>query len=281
MKKSKPTKKITLVPFGGLGNRMLTISSFIAYAKEQDYALEIIWSQDNGLACSFHDLFEPLPEDNIKVRDISRLEQFIWDYPRKPNLWMSSFFHRLMFDKRMYYAEFAVINQQTDPKKELIHKLKNHKSIYIASCSAFTGEQKLHPFVPVASIKEKIDEIASRFQTHNAIGIHIRRTDHAKAIESSPLELYIEKMSEEIKDNPEVVFYVASDSSSEKQTLREIFPGRIITSVAEVKRDCASGIEQALVEMYALANTSKIYASRYSTFAQVANQIHERDIYLF
>lgn len=281
MKKPDPIKKITLVPFGGLGNRMRTISSFIAYAGEYNYALEIIWSQDDGLACSFHDLFEPLQAEHVKIRDISRWEQFVWDYPRKPNLWISSFFQRLLFDKRIYYPELIGIKEQLNPKEKLTERLQHGKSAYIASCSALAEEQKLYPFVPVAPIRKKIEEITSMFQPDNTIGIHIRRTDHIKAIESSPLELYIQKMSEEIKNNPEVVFYVASDSRTEKQALREAFPGKIITSTAEVKRDCKAGIEHALTEMYALAHTSKLYASRYSTFALVAGKMGAIEMVMF
>ena len=50
-------KELTLVPIGGLGNRMLAITSAINYCLRKDFNLKIVWFRDWGMGANFHDLF--------------------------------------------------------------------------------------------------------------------------------------------------------------------------------------------------------------------------------
>lgn len=48
-KKKDLMRKITLVPIGGLGNRIEAISSVIAYCHAREIYLEVIWFKDHGI----------------------------------------------------------------------------------------------------------------------------------------------------------------------------------------------------------------------------------------
>ena len=63
---------------------------------------------------------------------------------------------------------------------------------------------------------------------------------------------------------------MASDDLAEKQKLKELFGDRIITSWEEVRRDTLQGIKDAVVELYTLASTKKIYGSASSTYSMLA-----------
>ena len=63
---------------------------------------------------------------------------------------------------------------------------------------------------------------------------------------------------------------MASDSSEEKRKLLDLFGDRIITSLKEVRRDNENGIVDALIELYTLAHTEKIYGSMASTYSTLA-----------
>ena len=56
-------KKLTLIPVGGLANRMRTINSVIEFCNGDNRDLSIIWFLDHGLNCSFYDLFQPIEVD--------------------------------------------------------------------------------------------------------------------------------------------------------------------------------------------------------------------------
>ena len=51
-------KQITLIPVGGLANRMRAIESAIALSKNNEQPLKIIWFKDWGMGCTYHELFE-------------------------------------------------------------------------------------------------------------------------------------------------------------------------------------------------------------------------------
>lgn len=48
----KPRSHITLVPFGGLGNRLKAISAGIKLARQTHSDIDIYWVVDSGLALS-------------------------------------------------------------------------------------------------------------------------------------------------------------------------------------------------------------------------------------
>jgi len=68
-------KQLTLVPEGGLGNRMYAVTSAIAFAKEHNVRLNIIWFKDKGMGAGFYDLFTLSPEiENIEIKEAGLID---------------------------------------------------------------------------------------------------------------------------------------------------------------------------------------------------------------
>lgn len=63
----KPRSHITLVPFGGLGNRLKAISAGIKLARQTHSDIDIYWVVDSGLACRFDQLFLPIDTDGVRL----------------------------------------------------------------------------------------------------------------------------------------------------------------------------------------------------------------------
>ena len=71
-------RKITLVPIGGLGNRIEAISSVIAYCHAREIYLEVIWFKDHGLNCDFDNLFMINKSlKNIEIRNANIGDLFL------------------------------------------------------------------------------------------------------------------------------------------------------------------------------------------------------------
>ena len=98
------------------------------------------------------------------------------------------------------------------------------------------------------------DFVAEHFG-ERTIGVHVRRTDNNKAIQSSPLELFIKAIRHELEIDGNVRFFVASDSDEVKHELLDRFGDRIITVFESCDRNSRQGIENGLTDLYLLSRT--------------------------
>lgn len=264
---------ITLVPVGGLGNRMRAIDSAITLAREVNSGLRIIWYKGWELNCHFDELFQQRPIDNnITLKEASLLDLLTYDRPRKKNFYLPKRFQQLFFNDCIYEADVnEYLFQDFDFKA-----WAKQKRVYIASWSDFfhsPNEKPLDAFIPIASLQEEIKRRSALFNEHT-IGIHIRRTDNMLSIMESPTDLFIEQIKKEIECCEDANFYLASDSEEDKRILIETFGKRIITSGKPADRNSVSGMQEALIEMYTLAQTHKIVGSSRSSYSEVAAQIN-------
>lgn len=267
-------RRLILVPIGGLANRINSITSAIAFCQDHSIRLKVFWFKDKGMGADFHSLFhfrEEFKENmsNIEIID-SKWFHYIYDRPRKKNLWLPWIFQRMLFDKRSYEKDIISLGGDSVKIEELF---KKYNKVYLVHCSLFYDHFILDNLQLEDTIQDKVNKVTSYFINRFVIGIHIRRTDNISAIKKSPLELFFIAMDREIERNPEVYFYLATDSCEEKCKLINRYDKRIITSSNTLQRDTQDGIVNALVEMYALSRTEKIYGSASSTFSVLAAKL--------
>jgi len=265
-------KKLTLVPIGGLANRMLAITSAIGFCTTKNIQLKVVWFKDWGMGADFHSLFDLSPEiENVEIIDAK-----VWDYrldrPRKRNLGLPFFWQLMAFDKRIYEKDIYAGFQKNDMEMAM----QDSQSLYLVHFHLFYEMPGMLNFItPKDYLKEKIENKILLFKNKRTIGLHIRRGDHSIPTINSPLELFITKIEEELKFNKNTLFYVASDSYEEKMKLKKYFGSSIITSFDEVRRDTEEGIFDALIEMYTLSATEKLYGSLASSYSLVAGMISD------
>lgn len=263
---------ITLVPAGGLGNRMKAIASGIALAQAANTRLRIIWFQDWGLGCHFNDLFNPLRIHNldIELKEASIIDKCISDRPRLKNFFLPHLFEHFRFDACLYEKEVTINYYH---KFDFLSWCKN-RNVYMASCVAFypaaLPKGAFDVFRPIHKLQESINKMGHSFPA-SVVGVHIRRTDNATAIADSPTELFIRRMRQE---DEAISFYLATDSEAVKKEMKDEFgENRIITSPHKAERGNLSGMQDALVELYTLSRTSLILGSSHSTFSDTAAAI--------
>ena len=63
---------ITFVPVGGLANRIRSIQSAISLSGDDE--LRIYWFKDQGLNCNFYQLFEPIPLQNVTLKETNGID---------------------------------------------------------------------------------------------------------------------------------------------------------------------------------------------------------------
>lgn len=263
-------KHFTLVPVGGLGNRLQAICSAIVYCQEKKLSLDILWFKDKGLNCSYEKLFYLNPDlSNVAIKNAGLVDYILRDNPRKKNFWIPKFFEKLIFDKCIYYYDGFYVKNIMPPYDD---QLSSYYNIYMVSCGPYWMKNNMWRSIVISDeIEKRVNNVTAKFK-QNTVGIHIRRTDNWNTMKYSPTELFIAAIEKEIAYDNNVCFFLASDSLAEKLHLKEIYGDRIITSFKETRRDCEDGILEAFTEMNILSRTRCLYAGD-SSFAYIASKL--------
>ena len=266
---------ITLVPYAGLCNRLNVIISALAYQQNHpDVQLTVKWHRWFHCNCRFKDLFKPIdliaPPPHIK--EISEFN--LKDVPgHKLNLYFPDRLRHLFYD-----VVFMPFNSPSEFEKMLSAKSMDRKrlSVYIYKENCFCLDKWVgnygDVFKPQEELQKRIDDVTSDWDGH-VIGLHVRRTDNKLAIQKSPNERYFQIIETEISEDPLVRFYLATDSEEVKQQLKDKYGERIITIPLCLKRSSLQGMKDAVVDLFCLASTSKIYGSSASTYSLLAGKI--------
>jgi hypothetical protein len=289
-----------LLATDGLCNRMRTIDSAITLAGKLNRSLHVLWVRNGLLNSSFNKLFNSIDELTV-IESSSQMVpgvKFNW-YPKNNpantgsvknminrGIWK---FHQINWNIKgsLFYDELLEISnkrfdtdttQSEQDSYELIFTrikdtLHENHSNYIASCwRLFPDNEFYSHFKPVPELQDKIDGIASKFS--NTIGLHIRRTDHRESIAHSGIDKFIVLIDKHIAANAQATFFVATDDAETETHLKNKFGERIITrKKTSYARNNEKGIQDAVVDLYCLSKTKKIYGSFRSSFSQVAGDI--------
>lgn len=248
---------IVLQPIGGLCNRMRAINSAYMLAKERGDQLIVLWFNNEELNCPFEKLF--LSSDKIKVINISSK----WN-PIK--IWYQLFYHFISNDEIRMHKKDGLLEEA--------FRNSLPKNVYIATEEHFYPCHNYELFRPIPALLAKIDKMRQKYGPHS-VGVHIRRTDNKPAMEKSSTQAFVSAMETELKTHPDTMFYIATDDLSEEEKLRKQFPGRILSNQnRDLSRNTITGIQDALLDLFCLANTSKIIGSFFSSFTDIAADIN-------
>ncbi|BET68975.1 hypothetical protein ASA1KI_38930 [Opitutales bacterium ASA1] len=238
---------------------MRAIDSAIALSVHLGRPLRLIWPISAEMGCGFGDLFEPVPR-------IVGVEQ--------PDL-------RRLGGALRYRLGIELLRRRNRAYRDRDHYALKTRGydfrgigggvLHYALCHPFfENPRPFAEFVPVGDLRSRIDALA----TDGRVGIHVRRTDNARAIERSPLSAFMAAMEAEISADPGVGFFLATDSPEDERVLTERFPARITAqSSKSLDRSTASSARDAVVDLYALSRCRKIIGSDFSSFTDVASGI--------
>lgn len=248
---------VILQPIGGLCNRMRAINSAFLLAKERGDKLTVIWFENKELGCPFGELFK----DSGEIRIIN--------IKSKWNLL-----------KMWYQLSSHFINNETirahkgDGLLDEAFRKALPKRIYIATEEHFYPCHDYHLFVPTDEIAARIKKMKDKLGAAS-VGVHIRRTDNKPAMDKSSTTAFRTAMEKEVAANPEVTFYLATDDFTEEEALRKHFGNKIISNEnRDLSRDSVNGIKDAMLDLYSLSSTSKIIGSYFSSFTDIAADMH-------
>lgn len=274
--------KLLLKPTSGLGNRMRAISSFIYFKSLINADLEVVWIADSGLNVQYQEIFlfnpnfkllNPESKYNFFIR-----RKFLTDNKLKFIQRMVSIYNSSV--AQLFGFDCLILDR--DVKKGIDHLKKvceNKRNILvITGYQCIDYQEGFRSFVPIQEIATKIADVKGNFKDH-MIGMHIRKGDHKKAMKNSPNYLFENKIDEYLEKKPESFgVFLATDDPETAKFFKEKYPEIVFTYPKIFGRDSRDGMIDAVVELFLLAETKKIYGSYWSSFSGVAKRIYGTEL---
>lgn len=277
IEKDEYKNRIVVQPDAGLGNRLYCLYSALYYSQVVGRSFDLIWLRENCCNVPYDELFERGEyEDKFKVYTTYHLG-YKNAFALKTvlsNIWM-----RVIKKRYSYYTSEdtrSIYNEKGEDG--FLDLFSQDKKVCVKANGKFFN---LEHFAQVRSIIRPNKEIASMvneimlpyLSDDNAkvIGVHIRRTDNKHSIENSPIEAFLQVMDNEVKNNANVVFFLATDDDEVEKELSQKYNVIIHKTFGNSKsRNSSSGIKDAYVDMLCLSKCSKIYGSYGSSFSEMA-----------
>ena len=256
---------LTIVPFGGLCNRLRATVSARYVSERINKPVRVRWCSDFECAAHFDDLFETIDTPQFQVRH----QTFYDDRPRRRNFRIPTLLRHLSYERQKEWLR----PWQGD---DIYSIATSAKRVWVSSCHELCDipDECYAVLRPSPLITERIQQTTAAFKGHETVGIHIRRTDHKEAIADSATDDFRRVMNEEITQNDNVHFFLATDDLALREQLQCEYGHRItVQPLYDVRRDTTEGIQQAVCDLYALAATNRIYGSSISTFTVTAAKI--------
>ena len=290
---------ILSIPDGGLCNRMRSIESAIALGEYLHTPVTILWRVNWQIRCRPEELFRiaTLIEGRyvpVTIRIAGRLNpwRILWlaGCRIKPLHLAVRLLTRLaaavgqpflLVEHPEYRTTKQLLEEYTGTTDTTnARKMAAHTRWIIYSGGWYGIDRSdFARWRPVQELECRIEKECGKVgNPAHALGIHIRRTDNEVAIRESPDELFIERMQQEIKQDPSVRFYLATDSPTVKEKFSTLFGQRLITPQGRLSRNDTEGMKQAVVELYTLARCRHIIATWYSTFSRTAAAIGSTEL---
>ena len=267
-------ERLTLVPVGGLTDRLKVIASGISMAIDAKREMEIIWFSNERLYCPSYRLFTLAPvikEAGISIREATAKDWFFNDRPHTDNGYLSYPFVFFRYDRCISPGEIESVSK-TAPE-HLKHYFRGRERLLLASATSFGDYSRM--FRDLETTVEVKNAFRSNLSgwTDNVVGVHLDANHQQDRQNHSPIELFIKRMQAMIENDPSVSFFIASDMVEERERLSVIFSGRILMPHTLSSMDAPKGCVNAFGELLALAQTKHILSTKGGSFAQVASLI--------
>lgn len=261
---------IYLTPEGGLCNRMRSMASLQLLAERSGQTLRVDWWRTDDMNCSFGELFQTaqLP---FQVRELNAVGA------RGP--WVKAAMR--VGERLRALAGQGVLDTAASAKlvdqEAALRQWAGRGHPRIRTNSKLIDAPGLYArFKPAPALQAVIDGYATRLR--RSVAVHIRRSDNLKAADFSPTARFIELMHEARAADPEVLFFIATDSPETYAELQAIFGAAVYEHAkTTLERNDPRAIHDAVVDLYCLAGCQRLLGSYWSSFTDTAWEIHGID----
>lgn len=255
---------IWVMPEGGLCNRMRVVASSLLLARASGQRLGVHWLQTCDFNARFDALFETtgLPFDLREGRARSTPAKAL----SRTREWVA----RLR-------GAVVLLPAQTEPGAfDIAEQARRigRRDVFIRTNSRLGWRAGMFDIFKLGlPAREALARLQPRLD--GSVGVHIRGTDNVRAAAESTVERFEALMHLELDAHPDSQFFVATDEPAALGQLQRTFGQGVWEHPKRAyDRDNPTAIFDALVDLYALANTRRLIGSYWSSFTDTAADIH-------
>ena len=287
--------------FGGIGNRIIPMGCILSLAAELNYSPIVFWPASKVVGgATFGDLFEStnLPFElvggceaqimSIALFDSHRARKHALSPAKERSLILLRRLISLQYDKTLSHKSCLAIRDQAATDLRSFHKI----GLFVYGPARYGYD--ISWLKPIPQIASRVTELKQQFAP-NTVGVHLRGTDLKN---NPPVNKIIARMRAEIDLDPEVKFFLASDGDRRGEAITTLFKDRLIESqkstervpilvrqgpagtkqMKNTERGTILGQQDAIVDLFGLAATSRIIGSGYSSFGRLAALIGNKPL---
>lgn len=269
-----PAGKITLVPRGGLGERLRAVASMITIARKYTRPMEIIWFESEDFQAPSNRLFTLDPQmrrESITIREAKWTDWLANRYPDKGNAWLSAPYLVLSNDSILTDKKIKNLQKNAPEQLEQIFRNRRHR-LFVETGLEVAHERNM--YAPLLPNIEVINVRNSRLSSwhNNIVGIHIDR-DSSVSMQDSPIDLFIKRMYEIVVADPSTSFFVTTTSHDERERLQTLYRSRIVAPSSISDGTSVEGLIEIYGDLLALSQTVQILTTPNSAYTDVASTI--------
>ncbi len=251
---------ITVLPEGGLCNRLRVVASSWLLAQACGLPLRVLWFRTPDFNARFDALFD------TQGLPFTVAEHSAMNLPGKA--WM-----RLRPRLARAAGQCVLGEADTEPGRfvleDWVPRLRSRRVFVHTNSRLAFRPGMFDVFRPAAAAAARLAPLQARLAA--SVGVHVRRTDNARAAAVSTLEGFIALMRAEAAPQS---FFVATDEPEVLAQLRATFGERVWEHPKRAyARNDPRAIEDALVDLYALAACRKLIGSWWSSFTDTAAEL--------
>lgn len=247
--------KIILIPTQGFCNRLRAIASTYVLSKFLNTDFYVIWNPEECCNIDCGEIFMT-KFNSINLEEIKNKNYFY-----NPNIHTNI----ILNNNDIYKLDYLIIQGG--------HEFKHpNMSLY-----DFIKEKNI--FYKSLKFTKSVRNIVNEFLMLNGtkIGIHYRdyikkydEADGRKFNEESPIEIFIEKMKNILKNNPKASFFISTNSDESLNKFKSIFPNIIHINNQSNERNDKNSIIQAVANVILLSKCKFIIGTHMSSFSDEA-----------
>ena len=267
----------------GLGNRVIPMGCILAMATELNYRPVIFWENAEVVGgAQFKDLFD---DTNLPFELVTGYEARVMGvtlFHKKyiplslPKRMITKLINLLVLNQYDKHVWFEGVKGYRPFREQPIAEFLKYSKVMVNGSRIFNYAYDLSWLKPATHIASHIVELKKRFAP-NTVGVHIRGTDR---VYIPPIEKIIAKMRAEVELDPEVKFFLASDGDERGEEIVDTFGDRLIMykNTRSFERRTLPGNQDAIVDLFGLAATSRIIGMDFSSFPILAAMIGNKPL---
>lgn len=234
----------------GLGNRVRAVLGARVLARYEGRRFAYVWRVGDAFGARFDELWEV--SDRTVPWAFSRA--LALRYPFRDN------------DARRWVNDAA--------RAERVWQIRTPHALALPEGMPDWTED-LRSLRPAWEVEQRVERFHAAHLSGGAyVGVMVRthKFSHAETLMASPVEWYVERLSDIRRRHPGLTFFVSSDTPEALRLLQHAVPGCVgLTDKGEY--NSRQALQSAVVDLYLLAGSAHVIGPHYSSFTELAQNL--------